>query len=188
MHKNFGPRTWFFPMSVLIIGTYDEQGRPNAMNAAWAGTWDAKHIMISLGHHATTENIDRTGEFTVAFATQAEAVACDYVGIASAKKVPNKIEKTGWKATKGEYVNAPVFDKLPLTLECRVAKKIDESETGYYLVGEIVNVRADEDILGKDGKPDFTKLQPIIFDPIHNYYYGIGEQVGNAFRDGQQLK
>lgn len=188
MHTDFGAMTWYFPMSVLIIGTYDEKGNPNAMNAAWTGTWDKNHIMISLAHHATTENIDRNMEFTVAFGTTKEVVACDYVGLVSAQREPNKIEKAGWTAVKAEHVNAPVFEQLPLTLECKVVKKLDVSETGYYLIGEIVNVRADNSILGEDGNPDLTKLQPIIYDPIHNHYYNIGEKVGIAFHDGLQLK
>ncbi|HBJ77310.1 MAG TPA: flavin oxidoreductase [Porphyromonadaceae bacterium] len=188
MHKNFGKKTWLIPMPVLIIGTYDKEGKPNAMNAAWGGMWDANHVMISFGHHATTENIDLRGEFTISFATEEEEVSCDYVGLISAKKEPNKIEKAGWKAVKGDFVKAPIFDKLPLTLECKVSQKIDESASGYYLIGEIVNIRAEEGILGEDGLPDLSKLKPIMFDPIHNRYYALGKEIGTAFSDGNNLK
>ena len=100
--KSFKPQPWLLPQPVLIIGTYDEQGRPNAMNAAWGGQWDMKEIMISMGKHATTENLNRQGDFTVAFATQATMTAADYVGIVSAKNNPQKMEKTGWTAIRSE--------------------------------------------------------------------------------------
>ena len=111
--KSFGQKAWMLPQPVLIIGTYDHEGNPNAMNAAWGGHWDAKEIMISMGAHATTENLNRNGEFTVAFATRDTMVASDFVGIVSAKNYPQKMQKTGWKAIKAEHVNAPVFTKLP---------------------------------------------------------------------------
>ena len=79
--KSFGSKAWLLPQPVLIIGTYNENGEPNAMNAAWAGTWDYHEIMISMGAHATTENLNRCNEFTVAFATAETLVASDFVGI-----------------------------------------------------------------------------------------------------------
>ncbi len=186
--KNFGKKAWLLPQPVLIIGTYNENGVANAMNVAWAGQWDAQEIMISMGSHATTENLNRYGEFTVAFATKETMVAADYVGIVSAKKEPNKIEKTGWTAVKAENVNAPVFTDFPITLECRIKEKIDESETGYYIVAEIVNIVCKEEYLAEDGKPDMEKMHLITFDPIHQGYIELGQRVGNAFSDGKELK
>lgn len=186
--KSFGSKAWMLPQPVLIIGTYDHEGNPNAMNAAWGGHWDAKEIMISMGTHATTENLNRNGEFTVAFATREAMLACDYVGIVSAKKDPQKMQKTGWKAIKAEHVNAPVFTNFPMTLECRIKEKIDESASGYNLVAEIVNVLVDENYLGEDGKPNVEKMNLITFDPIHLGYIELGKRVGNAFADGKQLK
>ena len=142
--KSFAPKPWMVPMPVLIIGTYNEKGEANAMNAAWGGQWDANEIIISMGSHATTENLKRNGEFTVAFATKQTMVASDFVGIVSAKNDPKKMEKTGWTIKKATKVNAPVFTDFPMTLECRIKEKYDESETGYYLVAEIVNILADE--------------------------------------------
>ena len=115
--KNFKPKAWLLPQPVLIIGTYDADGTPNAMNAAWGGQWDMNEIMISMGAHATTENLNRNGEFTVAFATVDTLVASDYVGIVSGKTHPDKIRNTGWKSAKAENVNAPVFDCFPMTME-----------------------------------------------------------------------
>ena len=186
--KSFGQKPWMLPQPVLIIGTYNQDGTPNAMNAAWGGQWDAKEIMISMGKHATTENLARCDEFTVAFATKNTMVASDFVGIVSAKNDPQKMQKTGWTATKAENVNAPVFTDFPMTLECRILRKIDESEEGYYIVAEIVNILVDEAYLGEDDKPDVAKMQFITFEPVHHGYHVIGERVGNAFADGKQLK
>lgn len=186
--KSFEPKAWLLPQPVLIIGTYDADGRPNAMNAAWAGQWDYKEIMISMGSHATTENLNRCGEFTVSFATEATLVAADYVGIVSARNNPDKMLSTGWTAVKAEKVNAPVFAELPFTLECRILRKIDESDTGYYIVAEIVNMVCREDYLAADGKPDVEKMKLLTFDPVHNGYISLGNRVGNAFADGKKLK
>lgn len=158
------------------------------MNAAWGGQWDMREIVISIGAHATTQNLDRNGEFTVAFATKQTLVAADFVGIVSARKDEKKIEKTGWKIAKAEKVNAPVFTDFPMTLECRIKQKLDESETGYYIVAEIVNILVDEAYLAEDGKPDVEKMQLITYDPVHHGYIALGERVGNAFADGKQLK
>ena len=186
--KSFGKKAWLLPQPVLIIGTYNEKGEPNAMNAAWAGQWDAHEIMISMGSHATTENLNRCGEFTVAFATKETMAEADYVGIVSAKNEPNKMQKTGWTAMKAENVNAPVFTDFPMTLECRIKEKIDESETGYYIIAEIVNIVCRDEYLADDAKPDMEKMHLISFDPIHNGYIQLGPRVGNAFSDGKKLK
>lgn len=187
--KSFDAKPWVAPQPVLIIGTYDKEGKANAMNAAWGGQWDMKEIMISMGAHATTENLaNNNGEFTVAFATTQTLVASDYVGIVSAKNEADKIAKTGWKVEKAAKVNAPVFTDFPMTLECRINRKIEESETGYYLVAEIVNILVDENYLGADGKPDIEKMHLITFDPIHHGYIELGGKVGQAFSDGKNIK
>ena len=186
--KSFGQKPWMLPQPVLIIGTYNQDGTPNAMNAAWAGQWDAKEIMISMGSHATTENLVRCPDFTVAFATKDTLMASDFVGIVSAKNDPEKMQKTGWTVLKSENVNAPVFTDFPMTMECRILRKIDESEEGYYIVAEIVNILVDEKYIGDDGKPDVAKMGLITYEPIHHGYVALGERVGNAFSDGKTLK
>lgn len=188
MMKNFKPRAWILPQPVLIIGTYNADGTPNAMNAAWGGQWDANEIAISLGAHATTENLKRCEEFTVAFATVDTHVAADYVGIVSGKTHPDKIARTGWQSSKAENVNAPIFSNFPMTLECRIIRKVDESETGCYIIAEIVNIVCDEKYLAEDGKPDVERMRLITFDPVHNGYIALGSRIGNAFHDGQALK
>ena len=179
---NFGAKPLMYPQPVLIIGTYDENGVPNAMNAAWGITTDFKEITISLSDHKTTDNLKVKKAFTVSMATEDQVVACDYVGIESGRKVTDKFEKAGFHATKSEFVDAPLIDELPLALECKV-----KSFTDGILVGEIVNVSADDSVI-TDGKVDMKKLRPIAFDPFNNAYVGIGEKVGNAFSDGAKLK
>lgn len=185
--KSFGAKPWVLPQPVLIIGTYNSDGTPNAMNAAWGGQWDAKEIMISMGAHATTENLARCADFTVAFATVETMTASDFVGIVSARKDPQKMQKTGWTAVKAENVDAPVFTDFPMTMECRILRKIDESEEGYYIVAEIVNILVDEKYLGEDGKPDVSKMGLITYEPVSHGYVALGERVGNAFADGKKL-
>ena len=186
--KSFKSSSWLLPQPVLIIGTYDKNGKSNAMNAAWGGQWDAHEIMISLGSHQTTDNLATNSDFTVTFATAKTLVAADYVGIASGRKTPDKMEKTGWTISKAPNVNAPVFGEFPMTLECRVKEKIGESPEGYNLVAEIVNILCDEKYLAADGNPDVEKMDLITYDPIHHTYIQLGKTVGNAFADGKQLK
>ena len=179
---NFGAKPLMLPQPVLIIGTYDENGIPNAMNAAWGITTDYKEITISMSKHKTTQNFEKRKAFTVSMATEEFMKACDYVGIVSANDVPDKFAKAGFHATKSEFVDAPLIDELPMALECRV-----KSFTDGILIGEIVNVSADESVVS-DGNIDPKKLKPIIFDPCNNAYWGFGDKAGNAFSDGVQLK
>ena len=186
--KSFGVKPWMLPQPVLIIGTYNADGTPNAMNAAWGGQWDRCEIMISMGAHATTENLARCADFTVAFATKDTMVASDFVGIVSAKNDPDKMKKTGWTAVRSVNVNAPVFTDFPMTLECRIKHKIDESEEGYYIVAEVVNILVDENYLTEDGQPDVHKMRLITYEPVSHSYVALGETVGKAFSDGKILK
>ena len=179
---DFGAKPLLLPMPVFIIGTYDENGVPNAMNAAWGTITDFQEITISLAPHKTTENFAITGAFTVSMATEDTVTACDYVGIVSANDVPDKFAKAGFHATKSEKVNAPLIDELPMALECKVKSYEDD-----ILIGEIVNVTADE-LVVTDGKIDIQKLKPIAYDPTSNSYVTLGNVVGKAFSDGLKLK
>lgn len=186
MRKNFGAKPWTYPQPVFILATYGEDGIPDAMNAAWGGISDDKELSmcISAGHK-TTANILARKAFTVSMATADQLAACDYVGIESGNNVANKVEKAGWHTTRSEFVDAPLIDELPMAVECRLVSYDPES---CRLVGEIVNVSADQSVLDADGKIDPDKLQPIIFDPIHNTYRKLGQLAGSAFRDGAKLK
>lgn len=187
--KSLGSKPWMLPQPVLIIGTYDKEGKPNAMNAAWGGTWDMHEIVISMGSHSTTENLKaNNGEFTIAFATKETMIASDYVGIVSAKNDSEKMSKTGWNIEKAPNVNAPIFKDFPMTMECRIKTKYDESETGYYLVAEVVNILCDEKYLNEDGNPNVEKMNIICFEPVNHKYMEIGKVIGDAFSCGKKLK
>ncbi len=185
MRKNFGAKPWFYPLPVLIIGTYDENGNPDAMNAAWGGLYDSDKVVLCLSAgHKTTQNILKKGAFTLSFADAAHVAEADFVGMVSANQVPDKLAKAGLHTRKSEFVDAPVIDEFPMTLEC---KFLHETEDGN-VVGQIVNISADEAILDENGKIDPDKLQPISFEPVHNTYRKLGQVVGSAFRDGGKLK
>ena len=186
MRKNFGAKSWMYPMPVLIIGTYDETGTPDAMNAAWGMISDTDKVTICLdASHKTVKNILVKKDFTVSMADAKNVIAVDYVGIVSGNDVPDKVSKTGWHVTKSEFVDAPIFEELPMTLECKMLSYDEEAE---LMTGEIVNICVDESILGEDGKIDLTKFQPITYDPVHHDYLTLGGKVGNAFKDGRKIQ
>ena len=186
MRKNFGAKAMCYPMPVFIIGTYNEDGTPNAMNAAWGGISEETEITICVDSaHKTAQNLMARKAFTVSMATAGYLAACDYVGIVSGNKEPDKFAKAGFHATPSEFVDAPLIDELPMALECQVISYDTES---CRLVGRIVNVCADESVLGESGKVDPEKLQPITFDPVNHQYLVLGRKAGQAFHDGAVLK
>ena len=186
MRKNFGAKAFSYPQPVFIIATYNDDGSADAMNAAWGGISDTTELSVCLSKgHKTVKNLLRTGAFTVSMGDAKHVAACDYVGIASGNNTRDKLAKAGFTVSKSESVDAPVINELAVCMECTV--KSYAPETGL-LVGEIVNVSADESVLGADGKIDPDKLRPITFDPIHNAYRVLGEKVGNAFKDSAKLK
>ena len=186
MRKNFGAKPICYPQPVFILAAYDENGIPNAMNAAWGGSSEEAEISMCVSaDHKTTLNILHKKAFTVSMATAEQMVACDYVGIVSGNKVPDKFERAGFHATKSEFVDAPLINELPMAMECELV--FYDPET-CRLVGRIVNVSADEKVLNEKGKVDPAKLRPITFDPMNNTCLVLGETVGNAFRDGLQIK
>lgn len=185
MRKNFGAKAYTYPQPVLIIASYDENGNADAMNAAWGGISDDKEISMCLSaEHKTVKNILERKAFTVSMGDAAHVEACDYVGLVSGNKVPDKLKKAGFTITKSELVDAPIINELAVCVECRM---ISYDEKTCRMVGEIVNVSVDVSAM-TDGKVDITKVAPITFDPFNNAYHVIGEKVGNAFRDGVKLK
>jgi len=186
MRKNFGAKPMCYPMPVYMIATYGIDGTPDVMNAAWGGISESTEISICISEdHKTTENILARKAFTVSMATAEYMVACDYVGIVSGNKVPDKFARAGFHATKSEFVDAPLIDELPMAVECEL---ISYDPDSCRLVGRIVNVSADESVLNAEGKVDVEKLRPITYDPMNHHYLVLGEKVGNAFKDGLKLK
>ena len=184
MRKDFGVKSWFYPLPVLIIGTYNEDGTPDAMNAAWGGLYDADKVVLCLSAgHKTMKNIKARGAFTVSFADAAHVVQSDYVGLVSGNTEPEKMAKSGFHTTKSERVDAPLIDELPVAFECKLLKVNEDGN----IIGEIVNVSVDDSVL-TGGQLDLTKFRPIAFDPAGAGYYALGERVGDAFKCGGALK
>ena len=186
MKKNLKAKAYVYPLPVLIIGTYDENGTPNAMNAAWGTVCDTAQVALCLSAtHKTVKNLLKTKAFTVAMADEKNVIPADYVGVVSANKISDKLQKSGWHTVKSEFVNAPIIEELPLVLECKLVSYDTETE---ICIGEVVNVSADEGILDANGKIDLTKFKPICYDCDGHGYYALGERVGNAFSDGLKIK
>ena len=185
--RNLGSEGELFPQSVFIIASYGEDGTPNAMNAAWAGECSRKEICFNIGDHKTTANIVARGAFTVAPADAAHVVEADYFGIVSGLH-ETKVDKAGFHAFPGSHVDAPLFEEFPLMLEC-LLHDMQETDTGEIrIVGEVVNMSADESILDNDGRIDLGRLEPIMFDSAALAYRVVGEKVGDAFQEGKKLK
>lgn len=186
MRKNFRD-VGFYPQPVLVIGTYNEDGTPNAMNVGWGGMVGSRFVEINISRgHKTTDNILAKKAFTMSFATRAHMLEADYVGLVSGSEKPDKIAAAGLHAEKGAEVDAPVFDEFPLALECR-AIDIMPGPGGLRIVGEVVNMSADEAILGPDGMVDADKAEFLSFDRLRRKYRVLGGICGSAYHDGMEL-
>lgn len=190
MRKNFED-AMVTPLPVLMIGTYDEDGNANVMNIAWGGQCGPKHIAINIGlpevEKKTLKNIKVKKEFTVSYATKDTMEISDYFGLFSGNVV-DKIAEAEVNVEKAENVDAPIIAEYPLTAECKLVE-MNENDLGeMHIIGEIVNISADESILDNDGNISVDKLQPIIYDSIEKTYRIVGEVVGTAFEDGIKIK
>lgn len=187
MKKDLGVQPALYPMPVLMIATYNEDGTVDVMNMAWGGI--CSHDMVALNisrGHKTTKNIEARGAFTLSVADVAHLDESDYFGIASGNKVADKFERSGMTATRSERVDAPVVNEYPLTLECSVVE-MQEQPYGLRVLGRIENVLAEESVLGGDGKVDPAKLGAFAFDQFQSGYYAMGEKVGQAWESGKRL-
>ncbi len=185
MKKDLGVKPFLFPMPVLLIATYNEDNSVDVMNMAWGGICDTNKVALNLSEdHKTVANIQARKAFTISVADVAHLAEADYFGIASANTVKNKFEASGLHAVKSTRVDAPIVEEFPLTLECRVS---EIQPDGFRVVGEIVNVLADEKIMTADGKVDPTKIGAFVFDQFQAGYYAIGEKVGQAWQSGKKF-
>ena len=187
MRKNIKTTEAIFPMPVLMVATYNEDGSIDVMNAAWGTMLSRDCVILNLTEtHKTVKNIKSVGAFTVSVADAAHIVEADYFGIASGNDTKNKFEVSGLTATKSENVNAPIINEFPICLECEFIEYQD-GEYGCGVIGKVVNVTADESVM-KDDKVDVSLVNAIAFDPYTHGYYKVTERVGNAFKDGFKLK
>lgn len=187
MRKDLGVVPAVLPMPVLMVAAYDENGTVQVMNAAWGMICAMDKIALFIDEdHATTKAIRKTKAFTVSLADKDHMDVADYYGIATGNKMPDKFERSGYHEEKSAHVNAPIITEFPVTMECELAE-VTETENIHAVVGRIVNVSADEKVIGEKGKIDAEKVNALIFDQFRNGYYVVGEKVGKAWNAGAGL-
>ena len=187
MRKQIKTTEAIFPMPVLMIATYHEDGSTNVMNAAWGTMLDRDKIILNLTEtHKTVKNIKERGAFTVSLADAYHVVEADYLGMVSGNNTPNKFENTSLSSVKSEYVDAPIINEFPICMECEFIEYQDD-DLGAGVIGKIVNVTADTKVMNGDNI-DISLVNAIAFDPFTHGYYKVTERVGNAFKDGLQIK
>ena len=187
MPKNLGVKPYLFPMPTYMIGTYNEDNTVDVMMMAWGGICVEDMVALNLeAEHKTVANLETRKAFTLAVPGTDTLRESDFLGIASSNKMEDKFERTGLHAVKSERVDAPVITEYPLTLECEVVE-MQSQPYGLRVLGKIVNVLADENVLDDAGKIDAGKLHAFAFDQMQNGYYAIGEKVGQAWHSGADL-
>ena len=187
MKKNLGVVPAVYPMPVLMVAAYDENGKVNVMNAAWGMICAPDKVALFIDEgHKTTQNLLKTKAFTVAIADKAHMDVADFFGIATGNKMADKFERTGYHAVKSEFVNAPIVEEFPVVMECELAEVIN-TENMYAIVGKIINTAAEESVLNEKGNVEPSKIQALIFDQFQHGYYVSGEQVGKAWNAGAGL-
>ena len=187
MKKSLGVKPYLYPMPVLMIATYGEDGTVDVMNMAWGGICASNLVALNIDEdHKTAENIKKRGAFTLSVADVDHLAEADFFGIATGNKMPDKFARSGLHAVKSEHVVAPVVVEFPITLECKEAE-VQRSAGNFRVVGEIINVLADEKVLDEKGKVDPTKLNAFVFDQFQSGYYAIGGKVGQAWHSGAKF-
>lgn len=187
MRKNIKTTESIFPMPVLMIATYNEDGSVDVMNAAWGTMLERDHVILNLTEtHKTVKNIKQRKAFTVSIADRKHVVEADYFGVVSGNNTPNKFENSGLTVTKSENVDAPIINEFPICMECEFVEYQDD-KYGCGVIGKVVNVTADEKVMNGDNV-DVELVNAIAFDPYTHGYYIVTNRVGEAFKDGLKLK
>ena len=187
MKRNIKTTEAIFPMPVLMVATYNDDGTVDVMNAAWGTMLERNYIVLNLTKtHKTVQNIFKHKAFTVSIADAKHVVEADYFGVVSANSTPNKFEKSGLTCVKSSIIDAPIVNEFPICMECEFIEFQDD-EYGCGVIGKIVNVSVEEDVMSGD-RVDINKVQAIAFDPYTHGYYNVSERVGEAFKDGLKLK
>lgn len=187
MKKELAVKPYLFPMPVLMIATYNDDGSVDVMNMAWGGICAENMVSLNIGEeHKTSKNIKKRGAFTISIADTAHLEAADFLGIASGNTMSDKFERSGLTATKSQKIDAPIIEEFPLTLECKVVE--DKTEIyGHHVLGEIIGVLAYEAVVDEKGRIDPSKLNAFVFDQFQSGYYAIGEKIGTAWQSGAHL-
>ena len=187
MKKDLGVIQAIYPMPVLMVAAYDENQKVNVMNVAWGQICDYDKLILFIGEgKKTLKNILTSKAFTVALADEKHMDVADFLGMSSGNKIEDKFERTGYHAIKSDKVNAPIIEEFPLVIECELLEYLDQ-ENISGVIGKIINVKADEEVLNEKGKVDPEKLQVLMFDQFTNGYYLTGKRVGQAWSEGKEL-
>jgi len=187
MRKSIKTTEAIFPMPVLMIATYNEDGSVNVMNAAWGTMIDRNVVGLNLTEsHKTVKNIKERKAFTVSIADSKHVAEADYFGIVSGNNTSNKFENSGLSATKSENIDAPIINEFPICLECEFIE-YQSNEYGVGVIGKVINVTADEKVMNGENV-DINLVDAITFDPFTHGYYKVNGRVGEAFKDGLKLK
>ena len=189
MKKSLGAKTIVYPTPVFIVGTYDKKERPDVMAAAWGGISCSKPPCVSISlqkHRYTLENIVEREAFTINIPSEKYVVEADYFGIVSGRD-HDKFSDSNLTPIKSEFVDAPFIKEFPLILECKMVHKVD---LGMHIqvTGEIMDVKVDENVIDDNGIPDISKIKPFMYDPAAVAYYGVGKNLGKAFKLGKKIK
>lgn len=187
MKKDLGVVQAVYPMPVLMVAAYDANEKVNVMNVAWGQICDMDKVILFIGKgKKTLSNIKESKAFTVALADEAHVDVADFFGIATGNKMDDKFERTGYHAVKSDKVNAPIIEEFPVVMECELLEFVN-TEYVSGVVGRIVNVKAEEKVLGENGKVEPAKLQALMFDQFQNGYYSTGKKVAQAWNAGAGL-
>lgn len=187
MKKDIGVVPAVYPMPVLMVAAYDKEEKVNVMNVAWGQICSGDKIILFIGEGKKTWlNIKESKAFTVALADEAHVDVADFFGIASGNKISDKFERTGYHAVKSDKVHAPIIEEFPVTMECELLEFV-KTEHISGIVGKIVNVKADEEVIGENGKVSPEKLHAVLFEQFQNGYYTIGDKVAQAWNVGLPL-
>ena len=189
MKASIGPKTILYPAPALVVGTYDREGKPNVMTAAWGGICCSSPPCVTVSLRKATytyDNIREQKAYTLSIPSEKYVKETDYFGMVSGKD-EDKFASTGFTPVRSELVNAPYVGEFPLVLECGL---LHTFEIGLHtqFIGEILDVKADQDVLGTDGLPDMGKVKPVVFGPAVRSYFGIGDFLGKAFSIGKEIK
>nr|WP_321402099.1 flavin reductase family protein [uncultured Desulfobacter sp.] len=187
MKISLGSTTLLYPTPVLLVGTYDKHDKANLMTAAWGGICCSKPVCVNVSLREATYShgaIISRKAFTLGIPSMSQVKEADYMGIATGKK-KDKFAEAGWTAVKSDIVDAPFAAEIPFVVECKLIKTV---ELGLHtmFIGEVMDVKAEKQILGEDGLPDIKKLNPLAFTPDNRKYYSIGDFVGDAFSIGKK--